>query len=41
VPSLTTVDDVVTCLERRHVCRVEQMLETEMPRAAELLSVAP
>lgn len=41
VPSLATIADLVDCLERRHVCRVEQMIETEMPRAGELLNVVP
>ncbi len=41
VPSLGSLADVSTCLERRHTCRVEQMIETEMPRVVELLDVSP
>ena len=41
VPALGSLADVSTCLERRHTCRVRQMLETEMPRDEELLDVAP
>jgi PKD repeat protein len=39
VPSLDSLADVSSCLERRHTCRVEQMIETEMPRVEELLEV--
>jgi hypothetical protein len=39
VPSLGSLADVSTCLERRHACRVNQMIETEMPRVEELLDV--
>lgn len=41
VPSLDSVGSVSACLERRHACRIEQMLETEMPRLVELLSCVP
>ncbi len=37
VPSLATFAAVSDCVERRHACRVEQMLETELPRLVELL----
>ena len=41
VPSLGSLADVSTCLERRHTCRVQQMIETEMPRVEELLEATP
>ena len=41
VSVLGSLVDVSTCLERRHTCRVQQMIETEMPRVEELLDVAP
>ncbi len=41
IPSLTSLADVTSCLERQHACRVEQMIETELPRIEELLEPAP
>lgn len=41
VPSLGSLAEVSTCLERQHVCRVEQMIETEMPRVEELVDLTP
>ena len=41
VPSLDSLAAVTTCLELRHTCRIQQMLETEMPRLEELVDVAP
>jgi hypothetical protein len=38
VSSLASISDLSTCLERRHECRVEQMLETQMPRLEEFLT---
>jgi hypothetical protein len=41
VPALGSLADVSTCLARQHVCRVGQLIETEMPRADELLGAQP
>ncbi|MEO7436056.1 MAG: hypothetical protein ABI080_11290, partial [Candidatus Binatia bacterium] len=41
VPALDSLANVTTCLEHRHTCRIQQMLETEMPRIEELLDLAP
>ncbi len=40
VASLATVDDVASCLTRQLTCRVDQMLENEIPRLDELLGLA-
>jgi hypothetical protein len=39
VPTLTTTDDVATCLARHHACHVEQILESARPRLRELLEL--
>lgn len=41
VPALDSVDALATCLERAYACRVRQLLDVEMPRAAELLDAVP
>lgn len=37
--SLTSLDAFADCVARRHACRVDQMLENQMPRLRELLTV--
>jgi hypothetical protein len=39
VAGLSSVDDVSECLFRQHVCRADQLLTSETPRAHELLSI--
>ncbi len=39
VPAVATLADYETCLARRHVCDVEELLRFEVPRAAELLDL--
>ena len=39
VPSLATVADVTTCLERQVACRTDQLLENRTPRLGELLGL--
>jgi hypothetical protein len=39
VPGLTSLDDVSECLVRQHVCRADQLLTSQTPRAHELLAV--
>ncbi len=40
-PALDSVGAVTTCIELEHRCRIQQMLETEMPRLEELVNIAP
>ena len=39
VPSLATVADVTTCLERQIACRADQLVENATPRLGELLGL--
>jgi hypothetical protein len=39
VPALTTASEVADCLIRHHHCRIGQLLDTETPRARELLDI--
>ena len=39
VASFATIDEVRTCLTAQHHCRAQQMLESELPRLRELLTV--
>lgn len=39
IPGLLTLDDVSECLVRQHVCRADQLLDSQMPRAQELLQI--
>jgi len=39
VPSLSVLDDVSECLVRQHVCRADQLLTSQTPRAHELLTI--
>jgi hypothetical protein len=39
VPGLSSLDDVSECLVRQHVCRADQLLISQTPRAHELLAV--
>jgi hypothetical protein len=39
VPALGSIDDVSECLVREHVCRADQLLTSQTPRAHELLSI--
>jgi hypothetical protein len=39
VSGLTSIDDVSECLVRDHVCRADQLLTSQTPRAHELLAI--
>ena len=39
IPGLTALGDVSECLVRQHVCRAGQILESQNPRANELLLI--
>jgi hypothetical protein len=39
VSALTSIDDVSECLLRDHVCRTDQLLVSQTPRARELLTI--
>lgn len=39
VSGLATIDDVSECLVRNHVCRADQLLTSQTPRAHELLGI--
>ncbi len=39
VPGLASVDDVSDCILKQHVCRADQLLTSQTPRAHELLSI--
>jgi hypothetical protein len=39
VPGLLTLDDVSECLVRQHVCRADQLLQSQTPRAGEYLRI--
>jgi hypothetical protein len=39
IPGLTSLDDVSECLVRQHVCRAEQLLDSQNPRRRELLAI--
>jgi hypothetical protein len=39
VVSFASIDEVATCLTAQHHCRAQQMLESELPRLRELLTV--
>ena len=39
LPGLAALDDVSECLVRQHVCRADQLLTSQTPRAHELLAV--
>jgi hypothetical protein len=39
VNDLTSIEDVSECLVRDHVCRADQLLTSQTPRAHELLAI--
>jgi hypothetical protein len=39
IPGLLALDDVSECLVRQHVCRADQLLQSQTPRARELLAI--
>jgi hypothetical protein len=39
VPTLGTVDDVADCIVLHHTCRVDQLLDKQIPRRRELLAI--
>jgi hypothetical protein len=39
LPGLASLDDVSECLARQHVCRADQLLTSQTPRAHELLAI--